>query len=136
MHSGKCSSVAMAVAGCTPALSQSMTGVVVEGRPGKVPGDAFWSGGGRSQSRVPESSRNWQPGGGSSEAWKAPQLGRGVRGGGGQVALLTGCWGRDRSGQDLARSSLEASLSSGLIFSGRVGLARASFSCGHPGFLP
>ena len=64
------------------------------------------------------------------------QAGEWVRGGGGQVALLTGCWGRDRSGQDLARSSLEASLSSGLIFSGRVGLARASFSCGHPGFLP
>ena len=90
LHSGKRSSVAMAVAGWTPARSQSMTGVVVEGRPGKVPGDAFWSGGGRSQRSLAESSRNWRPGGGSSEAWKAAQPGRG---GGAE-------WGRPSSASD------------------------------------
>lgn len=117
-----------------------MTGVVVGGRPGKVPDDAFWSGGGRSQSSLAERRRNWQPGGGSGEAWKVRSLAEGESSGlgGGLGALLKCCWGRDRSGteQDLARPSLEAFPSLGLISNGRIGRTRGFFLRATPVSCP
>ena len=116
MHSGKRSSVAMAVAGWTPARSQSMTGVVVEGRPGKVPGDAFWSGGGRSQRSLAESSRNWRPGGGSSEAWKAAQPGRGGGAGWGRFLVRVGDGGAGGGGLLGLGLGLDLCLVAGYVF--------------------
>lgn len=132
---GKRSSVAMAVLRLDPpsALSEHDVGVV-EGRPGKVPGDA-WSGEQGHRALGWKASRNWRPRL-HSEAWKAAQPGReGVRGWGTARGFdpAAGC---DRSGKILARSSLEASLSSPNIQSVSGRPARAFLSCGHPGFCP
>ncbi|EPY80867.1 hypothetical protein CB1_000794007 [Camelus ferus] len=82
-----------------------------------VPGDAFWSGGGRSKRSLTERRGNWQPGGGSSKAWKAAQSDSGGNLGveGGRVAVVTCYWGRDRSGTEAGPGQIQPG---GLAFIG------------------